>query len=86
MSTTRRLSAKQAAMLSRLAAMSHADTIMELVLPEPRPHGGHSAGYARFHRLRARGLVACEPCCLDGGTIITITAAGRDALAVSKHG
>lgn len=52
-----RLSPKQRAMLERIRERRGVETIMELVRREHRPHGGHSAGYARFHRLRRRNLV-----------------------------
>lgn len=65
-------------MLERLrAAGGSVDHIMDLVRPEPKPKTngrGHSAGYARFHRLRRRGLVT-----LDRGRCV-LTALGLRAL------
>lgn len=52
-------------MLETLIRWGSTETIMSLVEGEPRPNGGHSAGYARFHRLRKRGFITIE----DGKTI-----------------
>ena len=71
--TTIRLSTKQRAMLHHLvAAGGTVETILALVRHECCR--GHSAGYARAHRLRRRGLITIRLGC------IAITAAGRDAV------
>ena len=70
---TTRLSTKQRAMLSHLvAAGGTVGTILALVRQECSR--GHSAGYARAHRLRRRGLITIRL------GLITITTAGRDAV------
>lgn len=74
MSRTRNtLSAAQRGMLSTLARWGSCGSIMELVRAEFRGRG-HAASYARFHRLRRRGLVA-----FANGRIV-VTAAGEAVL------